>query len=209
MSPGLLCLILPLCKYHWISSRRLLSWRLLFSSSPCFSGVAVVAAGNDKVRAPVLEVKSVVGDDCILQCRAHYKPGVEYVAVRWYKVNMSCTCWSSTWVNKYYHVKNITMPVVATTTGAVLTPVLFGHSWWSSDDVTGHCESEWHDAGAPAVGGGKDPQHSPAQHDMWWQRPVHLPPGSTSGRAEPGRTGPPHPDRWEKWSSAYGTWPFY
>ncbi|KAM7421611.1 hypothetical protein PAMA_015656 [Pampus argenteus] len=34
----------------------------------------------------MLEVKSVSGADCILLCTAEYKPGVQYRAVRWYKV---------------------------------------------------------------------------------------------------------------------------
>ncbi|XP_044062927.1 CD83 antigen [Siniperca chuatsi] len=38
------------------------------------------------VREDVLEVKSVIGADCTVQCTAEYKPGVQYMALRWYKV---------------------------------------------------------------------------------------------------------------------------
>ncbi|XP_034056379.1 CD83 antigen [Gymnodraco acuticeps] len=34
-----------------------------------------------------LEVRSVVSANCTLQCTARYTPGVQYLAVRWYKVS--------------------------------------------------------------------------------------------------------------------------
>ncbi|XP_023249396.1 CD83 antigen [Seriola lalandi dorsalis] len=34
----------------------------------------------------IMEVKSVTGEDCTLECTAVYKEGVDYRAVRWYKV---------------------------------------------------------------------------------------------------------------------------
>ncbi|XP_045901315.1 CD83 antigen isoform X1 [Micropterus dolomieu] len=38
------------------------------------------------VQEEMPEVKSVVGADCTLQCTAKSKPGVQYSALRWYKV---------------------------------------------------------------------------------------------------------------------------
>ncbi|XP_040901321.1 CD83 antigen [Toxotes jaculatrix] len=52
---------------------------LLLSLSVCLSvGAAVIE--------DMLEIKSVSGEDTILQCTAKYKDGVQYRAVRWYKV---------------------------------------------------------------------------------------------------------------------------
>ncbi|XP_070767850.1 CD83 antigen [Enoplosus armatus] len=45
-------------------------------------GLAVGTA----VPEDVSEIKSVFGADCVLQCTAAPKPGVQYRAVRWYKV---------------------------------------------------------------------------------------------------------------------------
>ncbi|KAI3361260.1 hypothetical protein L3Q82_012930 [Scortum barcoo] len=61
MSPGVLGLAL------------LLSQCVLLSAAAAFA-------------EELLEVKSVLGDDCTLRCTAKHKPGVEYMAVRWYKV---------------------------------------------------------------------------------------------------------------------------
>ncbi|XP_059195212.1 CD83 antigen [Centropristis striata] len=43
-------------------------------------------AGSMSVSDKVLEVESSVGEDCVLQCTTKPKPGVQYSAVRWYKV---------------------------------------------------------------------------------------------------------------------------
>lgn len=52
---------------------------LLLSLCACpAEGMAVTAA--------VLEIQSVFGADCALKCTAQYTPGVQYTAVRWYKV---------------------------------------------------------------------------------------------------------------------------
>ncbi|KAM6994309.1 CD83 antigen [Tautogolabrus adspersus] len=37
------------------------------------------------VREDLVEVKSVVGEDCKLPCPAMFKPGVDYLAITWYK----------------------------------------------------------------------------------------------------------------------------
>lgn len=48
------------------------------------ASLAVCAAVTDGV----LDMKSVVGADILLPCTAELKPGVQYVAVRWYKVRL-------------------------------------------------------------------------------------------------------------------------
>lgn len=58
-----------------------------FNVTLCFcAGVslAVCVAVTERV----LDVKSVVGADCTLPCTAELEPGVQYVAVRWYKVRL-------------------------------------------------------------------------------------------------------------------------
>uniref|UniRef100_A0A3Q4H6F9 CD83 antigen-like n=1 Tax=Neolamprologus brichardi TaxID=32507 RepID=A0A3Q4H6F9_NEOBR len=55
---------------------------LLYSSGVC---LALGAA----VKEDIPEVVALSGEDAILPCRAKYKPGVEYLAVRWYKVSES------------------------------------------------------------------------------------------------------------------------
>lgn len=97
MSPGVLnlALLFSQCKFlipSYCSSVLLIVfsyWRLTsiihrLSGSLYPSGVRL-AAGM-AVPEDVLEVKSVFGADCTLQCTARYIPGVEYRAVRWYKV---------------------------------------------------------------------------------------------------------------------------
>ncbi|XP_071325534.1 CD83 antigen isoform X2 [Trachinotus anak] len=51
----------------------------------CSSGWCLQAGGAvPEGAAP--EVRTVAGEDCTLQCTARYKDGVQYRAVRWYKV---------------------------------------------------------------------------------------------------------------------------
>ncbi|KAK5891706.1 hypothetical protein CesoFtcFv8_012156 [Champsocephalus esox] len=58
-------------------TRQILSLSLLLSL--CLWTLAV--------EEDALEVRSVVSANCTLQCTARYTPGVQYLAVRWYKVS--------------------------------------------------------------------------------------------------------------------------
>ncbi|XP_063736227.1 CD83 antigen [Eleginops maclovinus] len=60
-------------------SPQLLSLSLLVSLC-----VGIMAVGEE-----TLEVTAVVSANCTLQCTARYQPGVQYIAVRWYKVSDS------------------------------------------------------------------------------------------------------------------------
>uniref|UniRef100_A0A3Q3VXU6 Ig-like domain-containing protein n=1 Tax=Mola mola TaxID=94237 RepID=A0A3Q3VXU6_MOLML len=52
----------------------------------CFARLSLKPPSVAFHKHMVREVKSVVGADCPLQCVAHFKPDVQYIAVRWYKV---------------------------------------------------------------------------------------------------------------------------
>lgn len=54
----------------------------LYSSGVC---LAVGAA----VKEDTPEVVVLSGEDSILPCKAKFKPGVQYLAVRWYKVKIN------------------------------------------------------------------------------------------------------------------------
>ncbi|XP_034003996.1 CD83 antigen-like [Trematomus bernacchii] len=58
-------------------TRQILSLSLLLS----------LCLGTLAVEEETLEVISVVSANCTLQCTARYTPGVQYLAVRWYKVS--------------------------------------------------------------------------------------------------------------------------
>ncbi|XP_068586017.1 CD83 antigen [Cebidichthys violaceus] len=53
--------------------------------SPNIKNLALLLSLCVAFSEALLEVHSVLGADCILECTAAYKPGVEYRAVRWYK----------------------------------------------------------------------------------------------------------------------------
>ncbi|XP_074510522.1 uncharacterized protein LOC141779538 [Sebastes fasciatus] len=52
---------------------------LLLSLCSCLASGLAITGG-------LLEVEAVFGDDSTLECTAEPKPGVQYIAVRWYKV---------------------------------------------------------------------------------------------------------------------------
>ena len=53
----------------------------------CSSGVCLAVGMS--VSKDMMEVVTYSGSDTPLQCTARYKPGVQYRAVRWYKVKIN------------------------------------------------------------------------------------------------------------------------
>lgn len=51
------------------------------------SGVCLAVGAAVKEDTP--EVVVLSGEDSILPCKAKFKPGVQYLAVRWYKVKIN------------------------------------------------------------------------------------------------------------------------
>ncbi|XP_030013339.1 CD83 antigen [Sphaeramia orbicularis] len=60
---------------------------VLLNRSPLLLTLCVYLCQVTAVTEDMLEVKSVSGSDLVLTCTATEKPGVPYMAVRWYKVS--------------------------------------------------------------------------------------------------------------------------